>query len=149
MVQKKKAVKQSNGGAKNAPLVAVYGIDMEGERGQMLRRVVKELGFLLRSVAPEQLNNPVGYVAGLVGYRSALQPFAGEAPTCEFLLMCNLNSKQMDDFLLALKATGANIERKAVLTKFNKDWTFAQLVGEVSQEHETLAAIERDKIARA
>ncbi len=109
----------------------------------MLRRVVKELGFGLRSVASEQLNNPVGYVAGLIGYRPALQPFAGEAPACEFLLMCNLSSKQADDLLLALKATGPQIDRKAVLTKFNRDWSFAQLIGEVNREHETLAAIDR------
>lgn len=138
MATKKKATK-SKGGAKNAPLIALYGFDLDTERGQMLRRVIKELGFGLRTVAAEQLNNPVGYVASLIGYRPALQAFADAAPACEFLLMCNLSNKQMDDFLMALKVTGIKVDRKAVLTKFNRDWSFAQLIGEVNQEHQALA----------
>lgn len=136
----KKVVKKSKSGAKNAPLIAVYGVDFESERGKMLRRVIKELSFGIRVVAPEQLNNPVGYIAGLIGYRPSLQGFEGEAPACEFLLLCNLSNKQLDDFLMASKAVGVSVERKAMLTKFNKDWAFGMLIAEVAEEHATLAA---------
>ena len=146
MAVKKKAAKKTSGGAKNAPLIALYGFDLENERGRLLRRGIKELGFGVRVVAPEQLANPVGYVAGLVGYRAALRPFAGDAPEGEFMLMCNLTSTQLDDFLMALKIMGVKVDRKATLTKFNRDWTFGQLIAEVSEEHDTLtAAAECDK----
>lgn len=134
---------KADGGVRhhNAPLVISYGIAWESERGGLLNRIIRELGFSLRKVNPSQLNDPVGYLAGVVAYRPAVHPFEGEAPEGEFLLLCNLGKRQLDDFLLALKAVGVTIPHKAVLTKENRDWPFSLLMSQVSQEHEQLAAI--------
>ncbi len=140
MAGKKKSAKKTGGAGKNAPLVVVYGMDWESERGGLLRRVIRELGFGLRVVRIEQLADPVGSLAGLVGYRPAMHPFEGEGPDGEFMLLCNLNKRQMGDFLMALKVTGVSIPHKAMLTKNNRDWPFAVLMSEVAEEHERLTA---------
>ena len=125
---------------RSAPRVAVYGVEKESERGALLRRVVRELDFDLREVHAEQLSDPVGSIAGLVGYHPAFVPFDGETPEGEFLLLCNLNKHQLDDFLMALKIVGVSIPHKAVLTRDNRNWSFAELMDQVAQEHEQLAA---------
>ncbi len=134
---------------RSAPRVAVYGVEKESERGALLWRVVRELDFDLREVRAEQLSDPVGSLAGLVGYYPALAPFDGEAPEGEFLLLCNLNKHQLDDFLMALKIVGVSIPHKAVLTKENRGWSFIELMAQVAQEHEQLAAARAEKEAGA
>lgn len=134
---------------RSAPRVIVYGVEKESERGALLWRVVRELNFDLREVRAEQLSDPVGSLAGLVGYHPALAPFGGEAPKGEFLLLCNLNKHQLDDFLMALKIVGVSIPHKAVLTKENRSWSFIELMVQVAQEHEQLAAAHAEKEASA
>ena len=132
---------------RSAPRVIVYGVEKESERGALLWRVVRELNFDLREVRAEQLSDPVGSLAGLVGHHPALAPFDGEAPEGEFLLLCNLNKHQLDDFLMALKIVGVSIPHKAVLTKENRSWSFIELMAQVAQEHEQLAAARAEKEA--
>lgn len=132
---------------RSAPRVIVYGVEKESERGALLWRVVRELNFDLREVRVEQLSDPVGSLAGLVGHHPALAPFDGEAPKGEFLLLCNLNKHQLDDFLMALKIVGVSIPYKAVLTKENRGWSFIELMAQVAQEHEQLAAARAEKEA--
>ena len=134
---------------RNAPRVIVYGVEKESERGALLWRVVRELDFDLREARAEQLSDPVGSLAGLMGYRPALAPFDGEAPEGEFLLLCNLNKHQLDDFLMALKIVGVSIPHKAVLTKENRGWSFIELMVQVAQEHEQLAAARAEQEASA
>ena len=134
---------------RSAPRVAVYGVEKESERGALLRRVVRELDFDLREVHAEQLSDPVGSIAGLVGYHPAFVPFDGETPEGEFLLLCNLNKHQLDDFLMALKIVGVSIPHKAVLTKENRGWSFIELMVQVVQEHEQLAAARAEQEASA
>lgn len=134
---------------RSAPRVIVYGVEKESERGALLWRVVRELNFDLREVRAEQLSDPVGSLAGLVGYHPALAPFDGEAPEGEFLLLCNLNKHQLDDFLMALKIVGVSIPHKAVLTKENRGWSFIEFMAQVAQEHEQLAAARAEKEAGA
>ena len=140
---KERAVKRS------VPRVVVYGVEKESERGALLWRVVRELDFDLREARAEQLSDPVGSLAGLMGYRPALAPFDGEAPEGEFLLLCNLNKHQLDDFLMALKIVGVSIPHKAVLTKENRGWSFIELMVQVAQEHEQLAAARAEQEASA
>ena len=134
---------------RSAPRVIVYGVEKESERGALLWRVVRELNFDLREVRVEQLSDPVGSLAGLVGHHPALAPFDGEAPEGEFLLLCNLNKHQLDDFLMALKIVGVSIPHKAVLTKESRSWSFIELMTQVAQEHEQLAAARAEQEAGA
>ena len=138
-----KTAKKKNGSSmakRNAPCVVVYGVDWESERGGLLHRVIRELGFRKHDVSPDRLYDQVGSCAGLVGFHPSLRDFGEDAPTCEFLLLCNLNKRQLDDFLMALKIVGVSIPHKAILTKENKSWRFIDLMEQVAQEHEHLVA---------
>ena len=120
--------------------VVLYNPGAETPQGAAVRAVLKELGVPVRTVGPDQLGDPVGAVAGLVGFRPALRPYAGPVPSCPFMLLCNLPNALLDQLLSALREADASVGCKAVLTKFNKSWEFAQLVAAVQREHEDATA---------
>ena len=122
------------------PLVALYGLDAESERGATVRGVMANLGIAVRTIAPANLNDPVGAVAGMVGMHPARVPYAGEAPEDEFMLVCNCSSAQLDEVLSALRAEGASVAHKAQVTQFNRLWPVCKLMEEVGREHAALNA---------
>ncbi|MDO4183415.1 MAG: DUF3783 domain-containing protein [Coriobacteriia bacterium] len=132
---KNKKAKKSKAKPQAEFRVALYGLAAETPKGAAVRAVLKDLGIPTRTVTPEHLDDPVGAVAGLVGFRPALRPFADEAPKGEFMLLCNLPNAKLDELLAALREADAQVPHKAVVTKFNKQWPFVRLMEEVSQEH--------------
>ena len=134
MAAKKQQSKKKQTAA-TGPLVALWGLDKTTPASAALSEIAKDQGVRVRALSAEQLNNPVGYVAGMIGYRPALQPYVGEAPSTPFMLFCGFTSKQMDAFLQAMRDAGVSVPCKAILTKINKDWPFIQLMQEVSAEH--------------
>ncbi len=131
---KARAVRQAR------PLVALYGLEVESERGCAVRAVMAKLGIAVRTIEPENLNDPVGAIAGMVGMHPARVPYAGEAPEDEFMLVCNCSSAQLDEVLSALRAEGASVAHKAQVTQFNRLWPVRKLMEEVAREHAALNA---------
>ncbi len=136
---KKAAGKKPAGKARAAqqacPLVALYGLDAGSERGDAVRAVMGELGIAVRTIAPANLNDAVGAVAGMVGMRPSRTPFKGDAPTGEFMLVCNCTSAQLDEMLAAMRAANASVAHKAQVTQFNRLWPVRKLMEEVAREH--------------
>ncbi len=136
----KKPAGKARAARQTGPLVALYGLDAESERGRVVRGVMAELGVAVRTIAPANLNDPVGAVAGMVGMRPARVPYAGEAPEDEFMLVCNCSSVQLDEMLSALRAANASVAHKAQVTQFNRLWPLRKLMEEVAREHAAMNA---------
>lgn len=126
--------------AQQAPLVALYGLDAASERGAVVRSIMDELGIAVRTIAPANLNDPIGAIAGMVGMRPARVPYAGEAPEGEFMLVCNCSSSQLDKLLAAMRDANASIAHKAQVTQFNRLWPLRKLMEEVAREHAAMSA---------
>ncbi len=136
MSKKQKSTKKRSGGAKTAqPMAALYGLDAGTERGDAVRAVLSELEIRVKTVSVERLGDAVGSIAGLVGFRPARTPYAGEVPEGEFMLLCHMTNAQIDSLLAAMREAGCSVGCKAQLTQYNRLWPFATLVREVSQEH--------------
>lgn len=135
MAQAKK--KKSKAASKNSPWVgvALYNLDEESERGQLVRSALADAGIAVRTIFPEKLGNQVGAIAGLTGFRQSKIPFTGKAPEEEFMLICGISGNELDQLLSALREANAQIDCKAMVTKFNRVWPIATLITEVAREH--------------
>ena len=130
MAKKKKS-------ASKAPVARAFLLNLDAGtvKGDTLRAVLDAQGIAARDIRPEQLGDPVGAVARLVGFRPSLAPYVGEVPECEFMLLCDVGNKQMDKLLAAMREADCIVDRKCVLTKYNKTWPLIDLVKQVDVEH--------------
>ncbi len=132
--QHKKAGKKAKPSGPVATAV-LWGLDPASEKGAAIRAVLRDVGVVARTLAPERLGDPAGACAGLVGFRPSPVPWAGEVPDCEFVLLCNLTNAQVNDFLAKSREGGCVVGAKALLTKQNKAWPMARLIAAVAAEH--------------
>ena len=137
----KKKSGHSSGGKNTAVNTAVlYGIDAGSERGDTVRAVLKEQGLLVKTIGVDRLADPVGSLAGMVGFRPAKKPFDGEIPQGEFMLLCNMSSSQIDALLAAMRAADCVVACKAQVTKHNRLWPVGVLIGEITREHAAMTS---------
>ena len=108
------------------PLALLYGLPESTETGRGVRAALEEQGFSSKEIAPEQLLQPVGALAGLGGKAAPL--YSGEAPDAQLLLMSNFTSPQLNAVLDALREAGVHVPLKAVVTKHNKTWSVLALL---------------------
>ena len=83
------------------PLALLYGLPESTETGRGVRAALEEQGFSSKEIAPEQLLQPVGALAGLGGKAAPL--YSGEAPDAQLLLMSNFTSPQLNAVLALLE----------------------------------------------
>ena len=94
------------------------------------------MGVVARTVARERLGDPAGAFARTPGMRQAPVPYDGPDPACdEFVLLCGLTNKQVDEFLARSREAGCTVGTKALLTKVNRTWPLARLMQAVAVEH--------------
>ena len=127
-----------------APVAVLWGLDPSfgeaaGKKGDTIREVLKSLDVRPRVATAERLGDAAGAFAGLGGYRPAFTDYAGPAPECEFVLLCNLSNAQVEGFMAGCREAGCVVGPKAVLTKHNKDWPLARLIAAVNAEHAQMA----------
>ena len=120
------------------PIAALYNLDAGTPRGDAVRAVLAAQGIRMRTVTAQELGSPVGAVMGLPGFRKTTLPFAGEAPTCEFMLLDGLSSARLNELLAAMREADCSVGCKAQVTAHNRLWPFATLVENVSREHEAM-----------
>lgn len=104
-----------------------------------LKGVLVRLGIRIKNVEPSQVNQKVGYLAGLPGFEE--EETVGELPVIaeEVLVMKNFTGNDIDRLLLQMRKAGVpKIALKAVLTDSNSQWTFYHLYEEIKEEHETM-----------
>ena len=108
----------------------------------MMKSVLVRMGVKIRNVAPDQVMESVGYLAGVPGFekREVLQqPEAEEKMpqiTEQMLVMKDFTSRRIDALLLKLrKAKVPKINLKAIVTEQNAGWSFYHLYEEIGEEH--------------
>ena len=107
----------------------------------MMKSVLVRMGVKIRNVAPDQVLESVGYLAGVPGFekREAVdQAETEELPriTEQMLVMKDFTSRRIDTLLLNLrKAKVPKINLKAIVTEQNAAWSFYHLYEEIGEEH--------------
>ena len=115
------------------PRVLLYSLPKETPAGAAAREVLSALDIAVTEVAPYQLLQPVGVLAGYEG--EAAQLYFGRAPQEPVLVMAGFSSAQLDGLLAALRRAGVVIPLKAVLTEHNRNWSMLALMEELQREH--------------
>ena len=126
----------------------------------MMKSVLVRMGVKIRNVAPDQVLETVGYLAGIPGFESRkteentdkaesaedgkMMPEDSEIQedpripviTEPVLVMRDFTSRRIDALLLNLrKAKVPKINLKAIVTEQNAGWSFYHLYEEIGEEH--------------
>lgn len=131
----------SEGTTMAGPKVALYNLGENTSRGMRLRSILSGLGIEVLDVLDAELNQTVGYLAGLDGYESAETPYSGSGVDTEFMLICNLSDALLDRFLAGMQADGLRIDHKAVVTEYNREMQYHELIDDIAEEHEVFQAL--------
>lgn len=104
-----------------------------------LKGVLVTMGIRIKNIAPQQVTQLVGYLAGMEGFEEQTStdpvPFIEE----EILVMKQFTGDRIDELLFKLRKAGVpKIELKAVVTESNSKWTFYKLYEEIKEEHDTM-----------
>ena len=110
--------------------VLLYNIK-DADKRMKIRIAVLRAGLEAVEVAEEDFAHPIGYLLQLEGF----SPAEGEERFAdEMLVMQELSSPLLD----MLRAAGATVALKAVVTEQNKGWSSAALCRELKREHEAM-----------
>lgn len=119
----------------NAPLVLLYNLD--NRNGSRLRLICLKLHIRVRTVAPAELAEPVGALAGLMEPTGA--PAEGAPFADEMMVMVHFGGKLLNQFLQEIRAAHLpGVGLKAVLTPTNMEWSSVRLHDELRREHEAM-----------
>ena len=116
--------------------VVLYNLDQDSSRGARLRSILTDLNIPVQEMTYAHLNETVGYLAGLDGYEAAEGAYDGKEYSTEFMLLCNLPETLLDRFLDAMQDNGLRIDHKAVVTAYNQNSCYYELMEEIANEHD-------------
>ena len=126
----------------------------EQARQKKLRAQLMMAKFRVKVVSPEEMELPVGYLAGnkellqeearqeaeireqvgQAGEAGALKPLDGE-----MLVMAGVTSGRLNMVLQAIRKAGiGSVPYKAVITETNQTWKAKDLLEELKKEHEAM-----------
>ena len=121
--------------------VVLYNLGTDSSRGERLHAILEKLGIPAEEIKDENLNETVGYLAGLKGYEAAGKAYEGKGSDTEFMLLCNLPESLLDRFLAEMTAENLRINHKAVVTEYNRETEFHELIDEIGGEHDVFQAL--------
>ena len=107
----------------------------------LMKSVFVRMGVRIRNVGPEDVNQTVGYLAGLKGFERQEAETVGELPVIpeQVLVLKGFSGGRLDLLLSSLRRAGVpKIDLKAVLTEQNSGWTFYRLYEEIRAEHASM-----------
>jgi hypothetical protein len=127
-------------------LVLYYQPEVEKQTGNdskaaKLKAVLIRMGIRIRNISGDQMNQTVGYLAGIEGFDETA--FEACPPVEEeILVMKNFSNRRVDELLLNLRRAGVpKVQLKAVVTDTNCKWRFYDLYEELKEEHEAMSKI--------
>ena len=99
-------------------MLLAYELEKGTERE--LKSLGAALGHQVKMVSSSNYGEPLGYVAGITGFKKTNGKDTGEKLGSGMLIFCGLDSEAMDQLLAALRERKLQIPLKAVVTPYNK-----------------------------
>ncbi|MDD7306215.1 MAG: DUF3783 domain-containing protein [Peptoniphilaceae bacterium] len=109
----------------------------------LLREICVENAIGLRIISMEDLDQKVGYLAGLAGFdrEDKKSDFESKYDFC-FLLFKDFSNEEIFAFIDQMKKKDLYIAHKAALTEQNIKWPLRFLLDENDQEHKTIELVQ-------
>ena len=135
----------------------LYYTPQPTKQSRTLKGILVRMGIRIRNISPQQVNQPVGALAGVPEFEEksdsavdtaiknktdadTVETSAGLSIPEEVLVLHQFSEQRLDALLLALRKANVRIALKAIVTEQNCGWTFYQLYEEIRQEHEKMHA---------
>ena len=131
------------------PLVLLYNLTDDTPAGKTLRKIFLTRGIACGDIPEEQLDATIGNILGMDpatgGNRIDASEITDDIRTSHLLLMCGFNEALLDQFLADMRTAGIRIPHKAMLTETNVGFTVAQLIRDISREHQMMQMMAKSK----
>ena len=120
--------------------VLLYQIDKE--KLSIVLEVLDDMKIKTRVLIKDDTQKLLGELIGMQGFPAADSGATeGECADVPCMVMSGFSSGRMDQLLAKMRLVGIGKETlKAVVTPYNRGWTFKQLLKELLAEHEKLNA---------
>lgn len=120
-------------------IVLLYQVS--DEKAAEIKAALKPLKVRAKRISAEMAAQRVGYLAELHGFRLIKDAKAVELFFREVMVFQVVNDKRLNEILLALQTNGIEASGlKAMVTPYNRFWTFSRLCENLQQENELMTA---------
>lgn len=120
-----------------------------GQQEEMTCAVIRQQGYMPRVVEEAELDQQLGYLCGLPGYRFRKTEEVKPAHPGALMVFHELTQEELEALLKALRASSVTVSSvKAMVTPTNREWTLRRLGDEVREEHEVMTVLIRMKKLR-
>lgn len=121
--------------------VLLYNLS-DRDKAMKIKFQLYRLGITGREVDAADFGLPIGALLSLPGFAGA-ERAPGEAFREEMLVMHELSPSQFSGLLEGLRAAGAGVALKAVVTETNAAWDSCRLHRELSAEHAAMSRMKQ------
>lgn len=120
----------------------VLAYNFSQERLQALKMVSFIVKAQCKFIPREDMNHPIGFLAGISDIAPADDKFSGDDANEEMIIMCGFNRPDIDRLLSGIRKNKIlkNIDLKCILTPTNAEWSAVKLMNELRKEHEYMKA---------
>ena len=132
------------------PLVLLYNLTDDTPAGKTLRKIFLTRGIACGDIPEEQLGATIGDLLGMDGmidgaHEADASEITDDILTSHLRLMCGFDESLLDQFLADMRAASVRIPHKAMLTETNVGFTVAQLIRDISREHQMMQMMAKSK----
>lgn len=126
----------SSGSEEPAAKFLLYNMGEDTCKGEIMREIAASFGAEVVDLKADDLNQQVGYLAGIKGYGRNTEPYSGHVPGIDFALFCNMTDDEVNEVLSEMSARGVYIDFKATIKRMSMGWTCSRLIANTQEEDE-------------
>ena len=123
-------------------MMLLYRIDEQGEQGQKLNDLCRELNISVKFLTDEDLDSSVGQLAEMSVLQEPHTAEESEPPALSAMILRGFTSKRIDELFSKMRDRGAGyIPLKAVITEVNRYWSLKLLLQNLAQERKQMESM--------
>lgn len=123
-------------------MVLLYHIEEQGEQGQKLIDLCREMNIPVKFLTEEDLDSNVGQLAEMSILQEPQTTENPESPTLPAMILRGFTSKRIDELFSKMRERGAGyIPLKAVITEVNRYWSLKLLLQNLEQERKQMESM--------
>ena len=123
-------------------MVLLYHIEEQGEQGQKLIDLCREMNIPVKFLTEKDLDSNVGRLAEMSILQESQIAENPESPTLPAMILRGFTSKRIDERFSKMRERGAGyIPLKAVITEVNRYWSLKLLLQNLEQERKQMESM--------
>lgn len=123
-------------------MVLLYHIEEQGEQGQKLIDLCREMNIPVKFLTEKDLDSNVGRLAEMSILQESQIAENPESPTLPAMILRGFTSKRIDELFSKMRERGAGyIPLKAVITEVNRYWSLKLLLQNLEQERKQMESM--------